>query len=41
VDAGRFGVAAAYSTLLIIIVYIAVSIMYFALSKMGVSKDQI
>ncbi|WP_242971856.1 ABC transporter permease [Haloimpatiens massiliensis] len=41
VDAGRFGVAAAYSTLLIIIVYIAVSIMYFALSKMGVSKEQI
>ncbi|MFD3157270.1 ABC transporter permease [Haloimpatiens sp. FM7330] len=41
VDAGRFGVASAYSTLLIVIVYIAISIMYFLLSKMGVSKDEI
>lgn len=40
VDAGRFGVAAAYSTILIIIVYIAVFIMNFMLSKMGVSKEE-
>ncbi|MCY6370039.1 ABC transporter permease [Clostridium ganghwense] len=38
-DAGRFGVAAAFSTILIIIVYTAVAIMNFALSKMGVSKE--
>ncbi len=41
VDAGRFGVAAAYSTLLIIIVYIAVALLNFILSRMGISKDEI
>lgn len=40
VDNGRFGVASAFSTILIIIVYIAISIMYFGLSKMGVSKEE-
>lgn len=40
VDTGRFGVAAAYSTILIVIVYIAISILYFALSKIGVSRDE-
>lgn len=39
VDTGRFGVAAAYSTVLIVIVYIAIALMYFGLSKMGVSKS--
>lgn len=39
VDNGRFGVASAYSTILILIVYIAIAIMYFALNKMGVSKN--
>lgn len=40
VDAGRFGVAAAYSTLLIIIVYAAVALMYFLLGKMGISREE-
>ncbi|MCY6355618.1 ABC transporter permease [Clostridium sp. ZS2-4] len=38
-DAGRFGVAAAYSTILIIIVYVAVAIMNLLLSRMGISKE--
>ena len=38
VDNGRFGVASAFSTVLIIIVYIAISFMYFLLNKMGISK---
>ncbi|MFU0825914.1 ABC transporter permease [Clostridium sp.] len=41
VDTGRFGVASAYSTILIIIVYIAISILYFVLGKLGVSKEEI
>jgi iron(III) transport system permease protein len=40
VDAGRFGVAAAFSTILIVIVFIAISIMYFLLSKMGISREE-
>lgn len=40
VDSGRFGVASAFSTILILIVYVAISIMYFGLSKMGVSRDE-
>lgn len=40
VDNGRFGVASAYSTILIIIVYIAIAIMYFLLSKFGVSNTE-
>ncbi|MBU5592843.1 iron ABC transporter permease [Clostridium sp. MSJ-4] len=40
VDSGRFGVASAFSTILIIIVYIAISLMYLALSKMGVSREE-
>lgn len=40
VDCGRFGVASAFSTILILIVYIAISIMYFLLGKMGVSKKE-
>ncbi|QAT38900.1 iron ABC transporter permease [Clostridium sp. JN-9] len=40
VDAGRFGVAAAFSTILIVIVYIAVFIMNFALRKMGISEEE-
>lgn len=40
VDNGRFGVASAFSTILIIIVYIAISILYFGLSKMGVSREE-
>ncbi len=39
VDNGRFGVASAFSTILILIVYIAIAIMYFVLNKMGVSKS--
>lgn len=39
VDNGRFGVASAYSTVLILIVYIAIAIMYFVLNKIGVSKN--
>lgn len=39
VDTGRFGVASAYSTVLIVIVYIAIALMYLGLSKMGVSKS--
>lgn len=39
VDNGRFGVASAFSTILILIVYIAIAIMYFGLNKMGVSKS--
>ncbi len=39
VDNGRFGVASAYSTILILIVYTAIATMYFGLSKMGVSKS--
>lgn len=41
VDAGRFGVAAAFSTILIVIVFIAISIMYFLLSKMGISREEL
>ncbi|MEW8956369.1 ABC transporter permease [Clostridium sp.] len=41
VDTGRFGVACAFATVLIIIVYIAISIMYLALSKLGVSKEDL
>jgi iron(III) transport system permease protein len=41
VDNGRFGVASAYSTILIIIVYSAITLMYFAISKMGISKEDI
>ncbi len=40
VDNGRFGVASAYSTILIIIVYIAIAIMYFLLNKFGVSNTE-
>lgn len=40
VDAGRFGVAAAFSTILIVIVYIAVYIMNLALRKMGISEEE-
>ncbi len=40
-DAGRFGVACAYSTILIFIVYAAVYIMNFALTKMQVGQQEI
>lgn len=40
VDNGRFGVASAFSTILIIIVYTAIAIMYFVLGKFGVSKTE-
>lgn len=40
VDNGRFGVASAFSTILIIIVYAAIAIMYFVLGKFGVSKTE-
>ncbi|WP_066677216.1 ABC transporter permease subunit [Clostridium septicum] len=39
VDNGRFGVASAYSTVLIGIVLIAIAFMYFILNKFGVSKS--
>ncbi|WP_399547303.1 ABC transporter permease [uncultured Clostridium sp.] len=39
VDNGRFGVASAFSTVLIIIVLVAIGLMYFALNKFGVSKS--
>lgn len=40
-DAGRFGVACAYSTILIFIVYVAVYIMNHILSKMQVSSQEL
>lgn len=40
VDAGRFGVAAAFSTILIIIVFIAVYIMELLLRKLGMSETE-
>ena len=40
-DAGRFGVACAYSTILIFIVYAAVYIMNHILSKMQVSSQEL
>ncbi|MBW6408822.1 iron ABC transporter permease [Clostridium sp. YB-6] len=39
VDNGRFGVASAFSTVLIVIVLIAIGFMYFLLDKFGVSKN--
>lgn len=39
VDNGRFGVASAYSTVLIVIVYVAIALMYLVLNKIGVSKS--
>ena len=41
VEVGRFGTASAFSTILIIIVYIAILIMYKAVGLLGVSKDNI
>lgn len=40
-DAGRFGVACAYSTILIIVVYAAVYIMNRLLAKMGVKSQEL
>lgn len=39
VDNGRFGVASAFSTVLIVIVLIAIAFMYFILGKFGVSSS--
>lgn len=41
VEVGRFGTASAFSTILIIIVYIAILIMYKLVGLLGVSKDKI
>lgn len=41
VEVGRFGTASAFSTILIVIVYIAIFIMYRLVGLMGVSKDSI
>ncbi len=41
VEVGRFGTASAFSTILIVIVYIAISIMYKLVSLLGVSKDNV
>lgn len=41
VEVGRFGTASAFSTILIIIVYIAIFIMYRLVGRLGVSKDSI
>ncbi len=41
IDQGRIGVASVYSTLLIIIVGSMIALMRFALSKMGVSQEDI
>ena len=41
VEVGRFGTASAFSTILIVIVYIAIFIMYKAVGLLGVSKDNI
>ena len=41
VEVGRFGTESAFSTILIVIVYIAIFIMYKAVGLLGVSKDNI
>ncbi len=41
VDVGKIGVASAFSTILILIVYAVIGILYFLLSKLGVSKSDI
>lgn len=41
VEVGRFGTASAFSTILIVIVYIAIFIMYKLVGLLGVSKDSI
>lgn len=41
VEVGRFGTASAFSTILIVIVYIAILIMYKVVGLLGVSKDNI
>ena len=41
VDVGRIGVAAAYSTLLILIVLVVTGILKLFLSKMGINTSEI
>lgn len=41
VEVGKFGTASAFSTILIIIVYVAIFIMYKLVGLLGVSKDNI
>ncbi|MCH3918364.1 MAG: iron ABC transporter permease [Spirochaetia bacterium] len=41
VDAGKFGVASAMSTLLIVVVYIAIAVLYWFIGKLGVNKKDI
>ncbi|WFD09372.1 ABC transporter permease [Tepidibacter hydrothermalis] len=41
IESGKFGVAAAFSTVLIVIVYIVIGIMYKLIGLMGASKDDI
>lgn len=41
VEVGRFGTASAFSTILIVIVYVAIFIMYRLVGLLGVSKDSI
>ncbi len=41
VDSGKFGVASAMSTMLIVVVYIAIAILYWVIGKLGVNKKDI
>ena len=41
VDSGKFGVASAMSTMLIVVVYIVIAILYYLLGKLGVNKKDI
>lgn len=41
VDSGKFGVASAMSTMLIVVVYIVIGILYFLIGKLGVNKKDI
>ena len=41
VDRGKYGIASAMSTMLIVVVYIAILIMYKLLALLGVNKKDI
>lgn len=41
IESGKFGAASAFSTILIVIVYIVIAIIYKLISLMGVSKEDI
>jgi iron(III) transport system permease protein len=41
VNTGKFGVASAMSTMLIIVVYIAIGVLYFVMGRLGINKKDI